>query len=240
MFTPLQALLDLVLPPRCPGCRVIVAGDGRFCLSCWQALQFITAPMCAGCGTPFEHDRGTGALCGPCLAAAPRFTSARAALVYGGPARGVLLALKHGDRQHLAKMMAPHMARAGQGVLGPGAVLVPVPLHWQRLWRRGFNQSALLAQALARLTGVELAIDAVERVKPTATSAGMGRKARAANVRGAFRVRHRGLISGRSVVLVDDVLTTGATAEACARVLRRAGAREVHILTWARVVREAG
>jgi ComF family protein len=235
----LRTVIDLVLPPRCPGCRAIVAGDGRFCLECWQQLQFITAPMCARCGTPFEHDRGAGAECGPCLAEPPRYATARAALVYGGPARSVLLALKHGDRQHLARVMAPHMARAGVDMLGNDMLLVPVPLHRWRLWRRGFNQAALLAQALAKSSGAELAIDALLRVKPTPPSQGMGRAARARNVRGVFRVKDRNRVRGRSVVLIDDVLTTGATAEACARVLRRAGAREVHVLTFARVVRDA-
>nr|WP_310524193.1 ComF family protein [Polymorphobacter sp.] len=234
-----RSIIDLVLPPRCPACRVIVSGDGRFCLACWQQLQFITAPICARCGTPFEHDRGAGAECGPCLAEPPRFASARAALVYGGPARAVLLALKHGDRQHLAGVMAPHMARAGGAMLSPETLIVPVPLHRWRLWRRGFNQSALLARALAASSGAQLAVDALERPKPTPTSQGMGRAARARNVRGAFRVKDRSLVRGRSIVLVDDVMTTGATAEACVRVLRRAGARDVHVLTFARVVREA-
>lgn len=236
----LGAILDLVLPPRCPACRVIVGGDGRFCLSCWQQLAFITTPQCARCGMPFDHDRGAGAECGPCLAQRPRFTSARAALVYGGPARQVLLALKHGDRQHLATVMARHMARAAGTLLGPDALLVPVPLHWVRLWRRGFNQAALLARALANASDTPLAVDALRRVRATPTSQGLGRKARAANVRGVFRVADRGQVRGRRIVLVDDVLTTGATAEACTRILTRAGASEVHVLTFARVVRDAG
>jgi ComF family protein len=237
----LASLLDLVLPPRCPGCRTLVDGDGRYCLACWQQLQFITAPMCARCGTPFAHDLGPAAECGACLAEPPKFTTARSALVYGGPARATLLAFKHGDREHLAKIMAPHMARAAGTLLAPQAdsVIVPVPLHRWRLWRRGFNQAALLARALAKNSGAALAIDALERAKATPMSMGLGRKARAANVRGAFRVRRRDQVRGKRVILVDDVLTTGATAEACARVLRRAGAREVHVLTFARVVREA-
>jgi ComF family protein len=238
MFRPLQAIIDLVLPPRCPGCRVIVDGDGRFCSTCWQALRFITAPICARCGTPFEVDPGPDAECGPCLAEPPRYARARAALVYGGPARTVLLALKHGDRQYLAKMMATHMARAGAGMIGAETLFVPVPLHRWRLWRRGFNQSLLLARALAARGQGELAIDALVRAKPTPPSVGMGRAARARNVRGAFRVRDRTLVAGRSIVLVDDVLTTGATADACARVLRRAGAADVLVLTFARVVRD--
>jgi ComF family protein len=237
MFQPLQALIDLVLPPRCPGCRVIVDGDGRFCADCWPQLQFISAPACACCGLPFEIDRGPGALCGQCLATPPRYTSARAPLVYGGPARTVLLGLKHGDRQHLATMMARQMLRPGAEFLAPDVVLVPVPLHRWRLWRRGFNQAALLARAIAAASGAELAVDALERVKQTAPSQGMGRAARARNVRGVFRIKDRARVRGRTVVLVDDVLTTGATADACARVLRRAGARAVHVLTFARVVR---
>ncbi len=232
-----MALLDLVLPPRCPGCRQIVGVDRSFCLDCWSQLVFITAPQCACCGDPFDHDRGAGALCGPCLAAPPRFTAARAALVYDGPAREVLLGFKHADRQHLARVMAPHLVRAGGDLLTPDSLLVPVPLHWTRLWRRGFNQSALLARAVAQRVGATLAVDALMRVRATQLSKGLGRTARAANVRGAFRVHRRDLIKGRNVVLIDDVLTTGATADACARHLRRAGARSVTVLTWARVVR---
>jgi ComF family protein len=237
MFQPLQALIDLVLPPRCPGCRAIVDVDARYCGDCWPQLQFITEPVCACCGLPFEVDRGPGALCGQCLAAPPRYTSARAALVYGGPARTVLLGLKHGDRQHLVTIMARQMLRAGADMLQPDVLLVPVPLHRWRLWRRGFNQSALLAQAIAAATRADLAIDALVRAKPTPPSVGMGRAARARNVRGVFRIKDRTQVRERTVILVDDVLTTGATADACARVLRRAGARAVHVLTFARVVR---
>jgi ComF family protein len=235
---PARSLVDLILPPRCPACRIIVDGDGRFCAPCWAQLAFITAPHCACCGTPFDHDRGDGAQCGRCLAEPPRFTTARAAVVYGGPARSLVLALKHGDRTHLAAMMATAMARVA--VVPPDALLIPVPLHRWRLWRRGFNQAAVMATALARLTGSETEMMALQRVKATPPSQGMGRTARAANVRGAFRVVDRARIKGRDIVLVDDVLTTGATADACARHLRRAGARTVHVLTYARVVRDGG
>ncbi|MBC7505291.1 MAG: ComF family protein [Sandarakinorhabdus sp.] len=238
-MVPVRSIVDLVLPPRCPACRVIVDGDARFCLDCWRQLAFITAPHCAICGTPFGHDRGVAAECGACLAEPPRFTTARAALAYGGPARTVLLAMKHGDRQHLARVMAPHMMRVAESMLAPQSVLVPVPLHRWRLWRRGFNQAAVLAQELARLSGAQPDIDALVRVKATRPSAGMGRKARADNVRGAFRFADRRRVKDRDIVLVDDVLTTGATVDACARHLRRAGARSVHVLTFARVVRDA-
>ncbi len=232
------AATDLLLPPRCPACREIVDNQGRFCLKCWSGLTFITAPVCAGCGAPFEIDRGPAARCGACLETPPRFAAARAALAYDGPAKTVLLGFKHGDRQHLANVMAPQMVRAGGDWLGRGTVLVPVPLHRSRLWKRGFNQAVLLARGVARRTGATLTVDALIRVKPTRSSQGMGRRARAANVRGAFKVARPDAVRGREVVVVDDVLTTGATAEACARMLLRAGATRVRVLTWARVVRD--
>lgn len=227
-----------MLPPRCPACGVIVDGDGRFCAGCWSGLGFLGPPRCDQCGDPFSHDRGPGALCGLCLAEPPPWRHARAALRYDGAARAALLRFKLADREHLAAMMVPHMLRAGAGLLAPGVVLVPVPLHRWRLWRRGFNQAALLARGLARASGAALAVDALERVRATRPSVGLGVAARAKNVRGAFRVRDKALIAGRPVVLVDDVLTSGATASACARTLLRGGAATVDVLTFARVLRE--
>ncbi len=232
--------VDLLLPPRCPACREIVERDGSFCVACWTGLTFITDPVCARCGVPFDIDRGPGTECGACLAAPPRFAAARAGVVYAGAARTVLLGFKHGDRQHLVRIMAPQLVRAGRDWLGRDALLVPVPLHRGRLWRRGFNQAALLARAAARRSGTPLAVDALVRVRATSSSRGMGRRGRAANVRGAFSVRDSALVEGRDIVLVDDVLTTGATADACAAALLGAGAVRVRVLTWARVVRDTG
>lgn len=230
--------LDLLLPPRCPACREIVENNGRFCLQCWTGLTFVTDPVCSTCGAPFDIDRGPGARCGACLETPPRFAAARAALVYSGSARTVLLGFKHGDRQHLVDIMAPQMIRVGRDWLASDTVLVPVPLHRGRLWKRGFNQAALLARTISRRTGSPTAVDALVRVKPTASSRGMGRRARADNVRGAFRVARAEAVKGKEIIIIDDVLTTGATVEACARVLLRAGAARVRVLTWARVVRD--
>jgi ComF family protein len=230
--------LDLVLPPRCPGCAAIVDADGVFCAACWPTLEFITPPFCAACGDPFELPQADGALCGACLATPPPYV-ARAPFAYGGAARAAVLALKHGDRQHLAPMMAGHMRRAA-GEQCTDATLVPVPLHRWRLWSRGYNQAAELARALAQMTGGPLAVDALVRRRATAPSQGMNPTERRDNLRGAFAVppSRRAQVAGRRILLVDDVLTTGATAAACAKALRRAGAASVGVVTFARVVRD--
>ena len=238
----LSGAIDLLLPPRCAGCGVIVEAQGSFCVTCWARLPFITAPMCACCGLPFATAQGPGALCGACLGAPPQF-EARAALAYDGPAREVVLRLKHGDRPHLAADMAGHLRRAAAEWLDDDkALLVPVPLHRWRLWRRGYNQAAELAKAVARASDRPLLVDALLRVRATQSSQGMSPSERRRNLVGAFRVRAgaRAIVDGRCIILVDDVLTTGATADACARVLRRAGAASVRLLTLARVVRTAG
>ncbi len=236
----LRVLLDLVLPARCPGCGTIVPGDMKYCATCWDGLRFITAPLCACCGTPFEFDLGPQARCGACLATPPKYTRARAAVVYADTGRTVLLSFKNRDREHLARVMAAAMLRAGAELLEGDPLLVPVPLHRWRLLRRGFNQSALLAGRIGKARGLDVAVDALVRVRATPRSRGMSRSRRAANVRGVFKVARPDAVRGRTVVLIDDVMTTGATAEACTRLLLRKGARCVHILTWARVVRDAG
>lgn len=237
LVAPFRSAFDLVLPPRCPGCGEIVDGDDRFCAPCFAQLHFLGPPQCARCGDPLVHDAGAGAECGACLAEPPDYDRARAALAYGGPTRQVVLALKHGRRLHLARLMARAMRRAA-GILPVDAVIVPVPAHRWRLWRRGFNQAALLAQQMARQGGHGLAIDALERVKPTPLTKGLTRRQRQKNVAGAFRVARPDTVRGRHVVLVDDVMTTGATVSACAVKLKRAGARHVEVLTFARTLRD--
>lgn len=237
-------LVDLVLPPRCPACGATVAVQGTFCAACWASLHFLEdAEGCAVCGEPAGAQvTFTGWVCGRCLTYPPAFTQARAAFVYGGAIRRAILAFKHRDREELAAMFARHMARAAERLLAPrDALLVPVPLHRWRLWRRGYNQAVLLARGLARQTGHAWLPDALERVRRTRTQQGLRRRERLRNLRGAFRVapRRRDQIRGRIVILVDDVLTTGSTAERCASVLLKAGAREVRVLTLARVAAAA-
>ena len=231
--------LDLLLPPTCPGCRAIVPRPGQFCGGCWAELRFISDPRCASCGLPFELPAPPGTRCLPCTGTPPPWDAARAPFIYDGPARSLVLGFKHGGREQVAGAMAPHLLRAAGDWLDPAPLVVPVPLHRSRLASRGFNQAAVMARAMARLRPLPLALDGLHRHRRTALSQGLSRDARARNVQGAFRVPPRWAerIRGARVLLVDDVLTTGATVAACARTLRRAGAEEVNVLTWARVVR---
>lgn len=231
-------LLDLVLPPRCLACGTPVAAAGALCGACWGTMTFLTPPWCACCGLPFDH-HGAGALCGACLARPPDFNRARAALRYDDASRRLVLAFKHADRLDAAPAYGRWLAAAGAELLDGADLLVPVPLHRQRLLRRRYNQAAELARALGRLSGVPVAPDLLVRHRPTPSQGHLSAGARRDNVRGAFRVGRAGALDGARLVLIDDVLTTGATVGACARVLRRQGARSVDVLTLARVVRGA-
>lgn len=238
-----RAIVDYALPPRCPGCGVIVGDDRQFCLACWSSLDFLSEPACAHCSIPLPTAAPGGALaCGACLAEPPPFDGAPAALVYGPVARTVALRLKYGRRTGHARLMARLMARR---LVAAGDIdvvlLVPVPLHRWRLWSRGFNQAALLADELARLTGAPRDHHLLLRVKPTASLRGKGRRERERIVAGAFALAPgaKARAARRHLVLVDDVHASGATLRAAARVLRRSGASRVSALTWARVVPDA-
>lgn len=236
------AALDLLLPPQCLSCRQVVATPGTLCGACFSKLRFLSAPCCAACGMPFEFDPGgTDALCGNCVRKRPSYDRARAVFRYDDASRGLILAFKHGDRIDATPAYARWLARTGDALIADAGLIAPVPLHWTRLFHRRYNQSALLANALARLTGRPAAPDLLRRRRRTPSQGGLGRAERVRNVRGAFAVRaaSRMAVAGRRILLVDDVLTTGATAEACADALLDAGASAVDVLTLARVVREA-
>lgn len=233
--------LDAVLPPQCLACGGAVDSPHVLCPACWSRARFLAPPQCPACGIPFDFDPGAGALCGACARERPIYGRARAVFVYDEASRRLVLAFKHADRTDAAPSYGRWLARAGAELVADAEVAVPVPLHWTRLFQRRYNQSALLAHALGRATGPPVAAAALARTRRTPSQGRLGPAERRRNVRGAFAVREvrRPEIAGRRVLLVDDVLTTGATAQACASALLAAGAVAVDVLTLARVVRPA-
>src|SRR5512140_529166 len=229
--------LDIALPTLCVSCREPVDGEG-VCAACWARLSFIERPYCPKLGIPFVYDPGPGLLSMEAISDPPAYQRARAAVRYDDVARTLVHALKYQDRTDLAPAMGRWMARAGRELLGEADVLVPVPLHWRRGWSRRYNQSGALARIIAQQTGIGVAVEALRRIRPTEQQIGLSRPQRASNVQGAFKVTsdRQHLVAGRRVILIDDVLTSGATVDACARALLRAKARTVDVLVFARVV----
>ena len=236
----LAPLVDLVYPPRCPSCGEGIAVQEGLCAPCWDELVVPGQPACALCQRPFGENAGPGTVCAPCLASPPRHDGIAAGTLYNDASRKLVLAFKHGRRIALAPMLA-RMAAARLPELEGEWLVVPVPLHRWRLWRRGFNQSALLAREIARLRGQSLLLDALVRRRQTPALGGLGRSARARVLAGAIAVpsRRQARLRGARIVLVDDVVTSGATTDACVAALKRAGAERVVIACFARVLDEA-
>lgn len=235
-----RSVLDLLLPPRCLACGAIVAEPGALCPDCFSAVTFLGPPWCAMCGDPFELAMEEGAICAVCAAHPPPYDRARAVLKYDEGSRDLILRFKHADRTDCAPSFARWMARAGRDLVAAADLVVPVPLHRLRLMKRRYNQAALLARYIAGSGGGRgrFMPDLLVRARKTPPQEGLGRQARRRNVKAAFAVTDPERVKGARVLVIDDVLTTGATVGECARTLRRAGAAAVDVLTIARVVLE--
>jgi len=235
-----RAALDTLYPPICLACRAATSEAGALCSSCWRAMRFIERPFCDRLGTPFEHDLGEGLLSPQAVTDPPVFQRARAVARFeDGPARRLVHRLKYSDRGELAAPMGAWMARAGADVLAEADAITPVPLHARRLWTRRFNQAAALGREIARRAGKPFEPALLRRIKATRSQVGLSREQRVQNMQGAFRAAQAASVQGRRIALVDDVLTSGATANAAARALLRAGAAQVDLIVFARVVTSA-
>ncbi|MGB0934982.1 MAG: double zinc ribbon domain-containing protein [Alphaproteobacteria bacterium] len=234
-----QKAINLILPTRCLKCKQRTDSPGSLCASCWSDMDFIQAPYCSCCGFPFEHSFGEDAsaesLCGPCAKEQPLYHKARAALVYNDNTKGMILSFKHGDRLDLAPLLGKWLQMTAGDLLGSADLVVSVPLHWRRLFMRQYNQAAVLANLLNHPNTNHIWL---KRAQSTPPQGRRNRQARVENVRSAFDISddHKHQFTGKAVLLVDDVMTTGATINACTKVLLKAGASRVNVLTLARVV----
>ncbi len=232
-------ILNLLFPPQCLNCDSRVPTHGTLCLPCWQQIQFISDPMCHCCGLPFDYDIGKDTLCGDCLQERPAYAHARAAFRYDEHSSKLITRFKYSDHTQLAKVYSSWLAKAGSELLEKTDIIIPVPLHYFRFVQRRYNQSALLAHALSGKTGIKHLHNALNRTRRTVSQTGLSRAQREKNVRGAFSVnkRYAREIKGKYILLVDDVMTTGATLEQCAKTLLKSGAMQVNVLTLARTLR---
>lgn len=234
----LESLLDFILPPICLNCHSALLTADQLCPECWQNINFISSPFCQINGTPLPFDIGVGALSTHAIANPPEYAHARACAHYDGTMRELIHKLKYQDRHELTTLMARWLNQTGTELISQSELIIPIPLHPWRLWQRRFNQATLLAKKLAIQTGLPVDLQSLQRPKKTKTQVGLSQKQRKSNLEGAFKIHnnHIEMISNRTILLIDDVITTGATVNAAAKTLKRAGATNVNVLSLARVI----
>lgn len=232
-----NAFIDLLFPPACLKCSALIMNHGGLCPSCWSSLRFINSSICSCCGYPFPFLIAHPSLCPSCFVHPPNYTWARSLLYYDDQVRPLILKYKHGDACHLAPFFALCLSGKLSSCISGNEILVPVPLHWTRLFKRKYNQSALLSQFISRSLNLEVALDALYRTRRTLDQGQFNRQGRSTNVKGAFVLnpKWQSKISNSSIIIIDDVLTTGSTINECAKVLLAAGAKQVAVATIARV-----
>jgi ComF family protein len=235
--TLLKQAVDAVLPPRCIITGEVVPAPGMMTPKAWAGLDFIAEPHCMACGFPFDFAVEKSSLCGTCLAECPPFETARSALKYNDASRAVILGFKHGDQTHAVKAFMPWLKRAGANILPQADFLIPVPLHRRRLINRRYNQAAVITFALGKEAGIKVIPDMLVRTRHTPSQGHLKARERFQNVKRAFAFNSRHQIKGKTIILIDDVYTTGATVTECTHALLKAGAEKVHVLTLARVVK---
>lgn len=226
-------LLNIVLPPICGICKEFVNEENTLCPTCFKQMNFITKPYCKICGRPFEFAVSDDCVCSQCLMEQPLFSKARSVLVYNDASKKLILPFKNGDRLDLAPLLAKMMQRSATDMINETDIIIPVPLHRWRLFKRKYNQSAILAQKLAKIFCKEYSPDALKRIRASPSQGHLTAKERRKNVVNAFHVKRPEKVYQKSVLLIDDVLTTGATANECAKVLLKSGASQVFLLTIA-------
>jgi len=230
--------VNRIFPPTCLHCQASVAEHGQLCLSCWQPITFISDPQCSCCGLPFEYPVSEETRCAECIQRSPPYAQARSACLYDDHSKDLIIGFKYYDKLYYGPLLAQWLYRTGKSFLDEADLIIPVPLHRLRTFTRRYNQSALLAKRLEKLSGVPARMNILLRVRNTIPQAGLTQSQRKKNLAGAFTIRqkYRNLIEGKHIVLVDDVMTTGTTLRSCSRVLMRAGAASVSVLTIARVL----
>lgn len=232
-------LLDFILPPQCINCSTSVLQQGGLCADCWEKIHFISKPFCSICGFPFNISIENENICAPCARKSPLFARARAAVYYNDASKPMILRFKHADALHITPLFAEWLYQAGYDLFPQAEYLVPIPLHWSRLVYRGYNQAALLSQKLSKKTKIPHLPDLLERIRRTPSQGELTSKEREKNVSNAFKLnkKYEQLIHDKHILLIDDVFTSGATVQACTKILKKSGAKQIDILTLAKVIK---